>query len=125
MRAASLTPLLLRVRDAGLAVRVDGDDLVVTPRFKLTPEIRADLLRHKPELVELLAWNEKVADDLLKDAFAYLKEFFIEDPETHMDAVNEAFDKRDMFGLRIAVREWVSVRVAMFRATERDRGTAA
>lgn len=125
MAAASLTPLLIRARDAGLSLGVEDGYVVVSPSARITPELRAEFLRHKPELVELLTWSEPVADALLADAFAYLSEFFTDDPEAQVDAVNEAFASRDMFRLRCAVREWVSARVTMYRAKERDRGTAA
>jgi hypothetical protein len=43
MNAATLTPLLLRVRDAGvrLCVREDTGALAARPSSKLTPELRA------------------------------------------------------------------------------------
>ncbi len=116
----NLTPLLVRARDAGLTVRVDAGDLVVTPRAMLTPEIRAELLQHKPELVEALTWSESVAHTLLKDAMAYLAEFFIKSGsqagclvalDRHEDAIDAAVAEEDMFALRVAVREWVQAGV--------------
>jgi hypothetical protein len=136
MRAASLTPLLLRARDAGLTLAADRGDLVITPRSALTPEIRAELLANKAELLDLLTWSEPVADALLKDAAAYLAEFFFEarTPDCHLAgldayevAIDEAFYEQDMFALRIAVRAWVQAGVGMFRANskqDRDRGAA-
>lgn len=129
MSAASLTPLLVRARDAGLTVRADAGDLEVSPAAKLTPEIRAELLRHKPELVELLTWSESAAEDLLKNGLAYATEFAVDQDlgahQDHQDAVNEAYYAQDMFALRVAVREWARACVAAFRAQQRDRGTAA
>ncbi len=58
MSGANLTPLLIRLRDAGLIVEVEGDALAVWPVRALTPELRAELLEHKPELLELLTWSE-------------------------------------------------------------------
>ncbi len=49
MSGANLTPLLLRVRDAGLTLRADRGNLVFAPKDKLTPELRAELVVHKPE----------------------------------------------------------------------------
>ncbi len=124
MSAAKLTRLLVRVRDAGLTVQVDDGDLVVWPSRALTPGLQAELLEHKPELLELLTWSESKAHALLKDALAYLAEFDIEGLDTYEDAVNEAFAARDMFSLRLAVRGWVRAGVAMFREMERARGAA-
>ncbi len=122
MSAASLTPLLARAQEAGLKLEAEGPDLVYTPRGNMTPELRAELLEHKPELLELLTWSEPKAHVLLRDALAYLSEFDIEGLDAHEDAVNEAFAARDMFSLRIAVREWVRAGRAMFEAKQRDRG---
>lgn len=125
MKAANLTPLLIRVRDAGLSVLVDAGDLEVWPVRALTPELKAELLRNKAELVELLTWSESKAHALLRDALAYLSEFdIVEGLEAHEDAVNEAFAARDMFVLRIAVREWAQAGRAMFAGTQVDRGAA-
>lgn len=135
MKAANLTRLLIRARDAGLTVqvdKVDNGDLFVWPVRALTPELRAELLRYKPELLKLLTWSESTAHTLLKDAAAYLNEFYLEaGPECdlvgldpHEAAIDAAMMESDMFALRCAVREWVRAGVAMFRSKERDRGAA-
>lgn len=135
MSGANLTSLLLRVRDAGMTLRVreETGGLVYSPADRLTGELREELVSHKPELLELLAWRESVAHELLQDAMAYLAEFYIEagSPECELvgldayeDAVNEAFAARDMFRLRVAVREWVEAGLVAFRAKDRDRGAA-
>ena len=124
MNGSPVTRLLLKARDAGLRLEVEDDTLVVSPADKLTLELREELLRHKPELLKALAWRESDAHKLLKDAMAYLSEFYVDGLDAHEDAVNEAFYERDMFALRVAVREWVQARVAMFRTQGRDRGAA-
>ena len=125
----NLTPLLVRASEAGLRLRADAGDLVAVPRSQLTPKLRSELLAHKPELLEALAWNEAAADALLKDALAYLNEFYVKggkpdfdlaalhDPE---DRINEAFANRDMFALRITVREWVQAGLAAFEAEGKE-----
>jgi hypothetical protein len=53
--------VLARLRDAGLAVTVDGLDLVVKPASRLTPELAALARRHKPGLLALLGPSDGVA----------------------------------------------------------------
>lgn len=40
-----------RVVEAGLTIRVDGTDLVLTPTERLQPDLRASLIEHKPEVI--------------------------------------------------------------------------
>ncbi len=99
----------------------------------MTPELRAQLLKHKLALVNLLIWRESEAHKLVKDALSYLAEFYLEagspdcdlgamlDPE---DLINEAFVARDMHLLRVAVRQWVRAGVEAFRGVDWDRGAA-
>jgi TubC N-terminal docking domain len=130
---ANLTPLLIRVRGSGVTLAVEGDALAVSPRGALTPELRAELVRHKPELLELLAWRERYAYALIKDALAYLAEFYLEagSPDCDLSAmlapeeeINEAFASRDMHLLRVAVRGWVEAGLGAFREMEGARGAA-
>ena len=123
--ATNLTPLLVRAHGAGLRLRAETGDLVAFPKALLTPELRSELLTHKPELLEALAWDEATADALLKDALAYLNEFYVKGgkPDFDLEAlhnpedrINEAFANRDMFALLIAVREWVQAVLAAFEA---------
>ncbi|MCP4037322.1 MAG: hypothetical protein GY733_10325, partial [bacterium] len=55
--------LLKRLQEQGVQVRRRGDGLAVSgPRHALTPEVRAELTAHKPELLEWLhAVGEPVA----------------------------------------------------------------
>ena len=46
--------LLSTLKEQGIAVRPDGDRLRVRPKSRLTPELREELLAHKPELLEFL-----------------------------------------------------------------------
>jgi acetyl-CoA carboxylase carboxyltransferase component len=89
---------------------------VATPRARLTPELGAELARHKAGLLEVLAWDEDAAYDLARKALAYLNESHqragapdfslepLDEPERRIDA---ACEERDMFAYRIATREWV------------------
>jgi hypothetical protein len=95
--------------------------------------LRAELLRNKQALLELLTWNDPVAEALLKDATAYLSEFFtktgkpdceLTDLDVYEEAVDAAFAERDMFGLRVAVRRWVSAARTLFESAQRDRWAA-
>jgi hypothetical protein len=51
-----MTPdvVLDMARDAGLTIRADGDALVFRPVERLTPELRAMLVQHKPALLGYL-----------------------------------------------------------------------
>jgi hypothetical protein len=51
MSAASL---IAHVRSLGITISADGDDLIIRPAAKLTPELRTSLRAAKPELLELL-----------------------------------------------------------------------
>jgi hypothetical protein len=133
LKCPNLTPLLIRARERGLRLTVDGQDLVYTPRWNMTPEVQAELLKHKPVLVDLLTWRESEAHKLVKDALSYLAEFYhkASSPDCHLgamldpeDLINEAFGARDMHLLRVAVRQWVEVGLEAFQGADRDRGAA-
>jgi hypothetical protein len=47
--------VLTRLREAGLTVTADADDLVVRPASRLTPELVSLARAYKPELLVLLA----------------------------------------------------------------------
>lgn len=133
MRAASLTPLLVRARDAGLSLRAEDGYVVATPKARLTPELRDEIARHKAGLLEALAWDDDAAHALIKDALAYLNEFYLgaDTPDCDLSAmhapeaaIGEAFGDHDMHLLRVAVRRWVKAGVGAVRDTGRDRGAA-
>jgi hypothetical protein len=74
-------------------------------------------------LVEQLRWSESAAHALLKNAMAFLAEFHLKagsldctlaDLHAPEDRINEAFVERDMFALRIVVREWVEAELSSF-----------
>jgi hypothetical protein len=46
--------LVSELRRRGLALRRDGDNLVVRPKSSMTPDLRAQLLAHKAEVLALL-----------------------------------------------------------------------
>lgn len=48
------TDVLARLRALGISVAADGDDLVLRPSSKLTPEMLALVRAHKPALLALL-----------------------------------------------------------------------
>jgi hypothetical protein len=56
------------VRDAGLRVRVDGEGLAVAPAGRMSPEMRALLIEHKPGLIEFLRDAERTAAELMAAA---------------------------------------------------------
>ena len=131
--ATNVTQVLLRVWDAGLRLRVDGDALEVGPRSRLRPEIEAELLANKAALIEALAWTQEAADTLLADALAYLGEFYVkaDKPDCDLTAldelearVDEAYVEGDMFALRIAVRVWVRAGVELFGKQQVKKGAA-
>ena len=131
--AASLTPLLVRARDAGLGLRAENGWIVVRPKELLTPELRADLARNKPELLELLAWDEERASVLLSDALACIAashvragapDFASDVLDGPEEEINEAYAREDMFALRIAVRGWVEAALGAFEAASRSRATS-
>jgi hypothetical protein len=128
--ATNLTPLLMQAWDAELHLHTDAGDLVVSPKSRLRPELRSSLRKHKAELLAALAWDEREADALVKDGLACLNEFYVEagTPDFDLkvlhrseDRINEAFGRRDMFALRIAVRQFVEAGLAAFEAAS-DRG---
>ncbi len=138
MTAVNLTPLLIRARDAGLSLRAEDGDVVATPKGRLTPELRDEIVRRKAELLEALRWDEAAAIALLKDAAAYLngplqialehleetdrRAVYSDLPEDHLV---EAFEARDMFRYRINVRLWVQKAKATLREAEECRDQEA
>lgn len=127
MRAGNLIPLLLRARDAGLSLRAESGFIVATPKARLTPELGAEIARHKAELLGVLAWDQDAAYALARKALAYLNQCHqragapdfslepLDEPERRIDAACEG---RDMFAYRIATREFVQ---AGLREIERAR----
>src|ERR1700676_4377076 len=59
--------LLTKLRHAGLAMRADGDALVVRPRELLTDELRTQIREHKPAILAAL---QDAANDAPKRADA-------------------------------------------------------
>lgn len=125
MSGANLTPLLVRVKDAGLTLRADRGNLIYRPKDKLTPELRAELLAHKPELLELLQWNEDVAFALIGDALAYVAQRYRGEDTDALDEpgerIDDAFGVEDMHALRVAVRHYVGTAVRLFRSSHEGR----
>ncbi|MDP9479071.1 MAG: hypothetical protein M3R38_25895 [Actinomycetota bacterium] len=127
MRAANLTPLLVRARDAGLSLRAEDGYILASPKARLTPEIGAEIARRKAGLLVELTWDEDAAYDLARRALTYLNEYHqragapdfslapLDEPERRIDA---ACEERDMFSYRVATREWV---LAGLREIERAR----
>jgi len=134
MRRKNLTHLLLKARDEGLSIAVTGEDLAVTPGGRISTELREELVAHKRELVEYLEWvSDEWACQLVREALAYLAVEYIraELPDYDPDlldgperTIDEAYAGRDMFGLRVGIREWVEAGLAAFKVTVRDRGAA-
>ncbi len=116
MSTAHLTKLLVRARSTGIALEPEDGSVRVSPKAKLSPELREDLTRHKAELSAYLRWNEEEAYVLWKGALSYLAPFYLEAGFPNFDLgalreldaqIEDAFAREDMLVLRIAVREWV------------------
>ena len=127
--AASLTPLLVRARDVGLNLRAENGYVVVRPKQLLTSELRVELRQHRPELLALLAWGEERAFALVQEALRYIAErhrstgapdFALDVLDGPEEMINEAYARKDMFTLRIVVREWVEAALGALEATNRD-----
>ncbi len=134
MRTASLTPLLIQARDAGLSLRAEDGCIVASPRALLTPELREKIARCKAELLEALVWDEDAAYDLARKALAFLNEshqqagapddFSLEPLDGPERRINAACEERDMFALRIAYREWVQAGLEGVKRAQRARDEA-
>ena len=131
----NLTPLLKRAKDAGLSLRAEDDYIVAAPKENVTAELRVELRRRKPELLEVLRWDDDAARVLGRYALHHLAEFYLDAKEPDFDievlhepdaAVEAAWLDQDMFRLRLAVRSWVESGRAAFESLEksRDRGAA-
>ena len=77
----SALPIFSELSDKGLRVRVDGPDLVLTPKKALTPNLASKLKREKPVLIRALQeikqragadWDEIANDPVQLSAFAEL-----------------------------------------------------
>ena len=58
----SATALLMKLRQAGLSVSRDGDQLIVSPRDRLTDELRAAIRGCKRELLDELERTQLATD---------------------------------------------------------------
>lgn len=67
MTAADVCGLVF---NAGLTMHADGAELVLKPAAKLTPELRALLVEHKPELLDLIHHAGTLTAELLARAMA-------------------------------------------------------
>jgi len=57
--------LIARLRDKGIRIAArDGELELDAPRGAIDAELRADLVRRKPELLRLLSWSRRSARDL-------------------------------------------------------------
>lgn len=67
-----MTPadLCRRVMDAGMTIDADGAELVLKPAAKLTPDLRALLVQHKPELLGFIHQADTLTAELLARAMA-------------------------------------------------------
>jgi hypothetical protein len=53
---------LRRLREHGVQLRIEGEDIVAAPRTVLTDELRAMIRRHKPDLIDALKPGRLLAD---------------------------------------------------------------
>jgi hypothetical protein len=110
MTAAALLADLYR---RGIAVRIDGDRLGVrAPDGVLTPEVRAALIAHKPQLLQLVAMAEEYRK-LVRDGFNLLLEPSGPSTEQREVYLDEQARLTDELGPRLATaiylvvgREW-------------------
>lgn len=61
-----------RLHKAGIRIRVDGDQLIATPKASITAELREEMRSHKSELLTALSWGYTPAD--LKEMDKLLRE---------------------------------------------------
>ncbi len=129
MSGATLTPLLLRARDAGLTLRAESGFIVATPKARLAPELRAEIGRHKAELLGVLAWDEEAAYDLARRAFMHLNrahqragkpDFSLEPLDEPERRIDDACAERDMPAYRIATHQWVRAGLAEINRAARQ-----
>lgn len=113
--------LLVRLHNDGICLRaVSGEELEYDgPQHLVTGEVVEDLRRHKADLLELLEWDEGVADALIRAALAYLEEYHVEGLDLSAlgasgDRIDEAYAREDMGALRAAVRGFVRAGLASF-----------
>jgi TubC N-terminal docking domain len=58
--------MLSELRESGFHVTLDGEDIVVSPAYKLTPEQRELIREHKAEIIaELAQQTAHVTPDLI------------------------------------------------------------
>lgn len=112
--------LLAELADRGLLLYAAGDKLRYRPREAFTGEDLERMKAHKSELLELLRWDEAAAHELVRDALAYLAEFYAEGSSLGVlhepgDQVDDAIARQDMFAVRAAVRDYVRAGLAEFR----------
>jgi len=113
--------LLVRLHNDGVRLRAVSDEGLEYdgPEDLVTGEVVEDLRRHKADLLELLEWDEEVADALIRAALAYLEEYYVEGLNLSAlgstgDRIDEAHARRDMGALRAAVRGFVRAGLASF-----------
>ena len=129
MKSPYLTELLVRAQAAGLMLQAKEDSILVTPKSRLSLELRAELREHKAELSRYLRWDEAEAYALVKDTLAYLAKFYLEagSPDADIvslqefkDRLDDAYTREDMFALRVAVREWIEAALGAFESTRTE-----
>ena len=77
----SALPIFSELSDKGLRVRIDGPDLVLSPKKALTPALASKIKKEKPALIQSLEeikrkagadWDEIANDPAQLNAFAEL-----------------------------------------------------
>jgi hypothetical protein len=113
--------LLVRLHNDGIRLwAVSGEELEYEgPQDLVTGEVVEDLRRHKADLLDLLEWDQEVADALVRAALAYLEEYHVEGLNLSAlgpsgNRIDEAYAREDMGALRAAVREFVRAGLASF-----------
>ena len=111
--------LLERLADAGVRVRVDGEDLVCCPKERLTDQLRDELRRYKSDLLPLLRWSDEEAFELIRECLAYVAARYDGGPVDALrepgDEIDQAFKHRDAHGLRVACRRYARAANSLFK----------
>jgi antitoxin component of MazEF toxin-antitoxin module len=62
---AAVEAVLDHLRDAGVTIKVRGDQLLLIPAAKVTPELAAQVRTFKPRLLSWLTWSDAQANTLI------------------------------------------------------------
>ena len=91
--------LLQRLDRDGFSLSADGDRLILAPGSRLTPELEAEILRHKPDLLELAGLHGPSLANLFRDPPTWPRPCgrsgFLADPDAILRAIRRPVRLRD------------------------------